>query len=278
MSEREHRAAEAEARRTAPGLVRGRFGTRGASGGDMLLQYLHAAATAGGTTAPGRAAAPVRPAEPGTVHRELRVRDIMRRPVPGVPEDTPFLEVARTLAHGNLGAVTVVDAGGRVVGVVSESDLLAVAAGAGPSAGPLHPLRGRRLRRRAAAGTAGGLMTAPAVAVHPDTPVAEAARAAARSRLKRLPVTDHQGRLLGMVHRGDLLRCLVVDDAGLRREAAARVAGHGLAVGPGGVDVAVDRAVVTLRGEVGRELIPGLLAEVRDVDGVVDVVDRLTAV
>ncbi|MCX4458922.1 CBS domain-containing protein [Streptomyces sp. NBC_01340] len=64
-------------------------------------------------------------------------------------------------------------------------------------------------------------MTSPATMVLPGATVAETAYIAALSRLKRLPVTDHDGCLVGVVRRNALLQALIRDDAGIRKEIEA---------------------------------------------------------
>ncbi|MFI9025179.1 CBS domain-containing protein [Streptomyces sp. NPDC053560] len=194
----------------------------------------------------------------------------------GVTCGTPFLNIARTLAAAALGAVPVLDDAGRVIGVVSESDLLAHAASLAAPRGP--GMFGRLFRhrdQRRLAETAATLMTAPAVEVHVTTPLIEAARAAARSRVRQLFVTDHKGRLAGVVSRGDLLRALVRDDADvlvrIRECLEARFCpGH-----PDAVHVEVVNGTVTLTGKLDVALIPQLTGAVSAMDGVTEVVDHL---
>lgn len=164
-----------------------------------------------------------------------------------------------------------------MIGVVSESDLLAKAAVAAEPR--RHGLAGRlwrhRLYEKGHGDTAATLMTFPPVTVHPEQRVADAAWTAAHARLKRLPVTDHRGRLVGVVGREDLLRALIRDDDEIRSEVETRV-GQSL-LDPRSVDVTVENGVVTLRGRLDREVVPELLATVGDIDDVVDVVDDIDA-
>ncbi|WP_254885368.1 CBS domain-containing protein [Streptomyces sp. NA02950] len=205
----------------------------------------------------------------------------MQAPAVSVPDDTPFFDVAHTLSHEHLSAVPVVDAGRHVIGVVSESDLLAKAAVMAATTrrpGPLGKLRQRRLYAKSQGETAAALMTYPAVTVRPADTVAEAAWIAARSRLKRLPVTDPQDRLVGVVTRAGLLRALVRDDAELRGEIESRVLREEYHLDPGTVDVSVEGGVVTVEGRVDVALVPRLLESIRAIEDVDDVVDHLTGV
>lgn len=110
-----------------------------------------------------------------------------------------------------------------MVGVVSESDLLAKVAFevSGHRPGRIGGLRERRMHGKARGETAADLMTSPAITVLPGASVAEAAWLAALTRLKRIPVTDGQGHLVGVVRRDALLQELIKDDAGIRAEVRA---------------------------------------------------------
>lgn len=207
----------------------------------------------------------------------LRVRDVMGPASVTVSGELPFRELARVLSRGRLGIVPVTDAAGRVVGVVSESDLLAKAAVAAAPLGPWARLREHRLYEKGQAETAAQLMTTPAVTVHAGTPVAEAAWTAARARLKRLPVVDHEDRLVGMVTRGDLLAALVRDDESIRADVEERILGRELQLGPDAVHVRVDNGVVTLDGTVEDGVRRRLVEEISGMADVAEVVDHLAA-
>lgn len=121
-------------------------------------------------------------------------------------------------------------------------------------------------------------MTYPAITVRPLDTVAEAAWIAARSRLKRLPVTDHRDRLVGVVTRARLLRALVRDDAEIREEIESGILREDYHLRPGTVDVAVEGGVVTVEGRVDVALAPELVESIRAIEDVDDVVDHLTGV
>lgn len=277
MSDVEHSSAQQEARRTTPGRA---WTPREEPRQDALGRYLAAVAAAASARsaeephpAPGRHV----PEPPAPEPAPLLVRDVMQVPATSVPGDMPFLDVAHTLAREQVSAVPVVDADDHVIGVVSESDLLAKAAvTAEPHRhGPVGGLWQHRLYDKSHGETAATLMTFPPVTVHPAQRVADAAWTAARARLKRLPVTDHHGRLDGVVSRSDLLRALIRDDDEIRAEVASLVAQHLL--DPRAVQVAVENGVVTLTGRLDKALVPELLTAVRDIDDVVGVVDEIEA-
>jgi hypothetical protein len=94
-----------------------------------------------------------------------------------------------------------------------------------PVTGPAPWLRARRIHGKTRGDLAADLMTSPAITVLSGATVAEAAWLAALSRVKRMPVTDRDGRLVGVVRRDALLQSLIRDDAGIRTEVEAAIAG-----------------------------------------------------
>jgi CBS domain-containing protein len=137
------------------------------------------------------------------------VREVMTAPVVAVRRHARYAEIADTLRRHGVSAVPVIDARTRVLGVVSEADLLPkVEFPADGGTGPLVPehRRQRRARAKAVLDTAAELMTHPAVTVSPDASITHAARLMDDHRVKRLPVIDSEGRLVGVVSRCDLLR------------------------------------------------------------------------
>jgi CBS domain-containing protein len=207
-----------------------------------------------------------------------RVREVMTTEVATVGEGAPFKQIVRVLAKHRVSALPVLDADGRVVGVVSEADLLHKEEfpAAPPARGRRAPRRPPAARAKAAAATAGELMTAPAVTVGAEATVAEAARLLERHGIKRLPVVDDAGRLVGIASRADLLRVFLRADEDIRREVLEDVLLHTMWVDPDEFTVEVRDGVVTLAGPLDfRSLIPIAVRLVHGVDGVVDVVDRL---
>jgi len=210
----------------------------------------------------------------------MTVSEVMSSNVASVREDTPFREIARVLADRRISAVPVVDAGNRVLGVVSEADLLPALEMAEPDRARRRFLpRLRRFARGVARGgaTARDLMSSPAVMVPTQTTVAAAARLLETSQIKRMPVVDDLGRLIGIVSRNDLMKVFLRADAAIARDVVEDVLRHGLWIGPDEVTVDVADGVVTLTGEVeDRSLIPIVTRLVDAVDGVMEIVDRLT--
>jgi CBS-domain-containing membrane protein len=137
------------------------------------------------------------------------VQDVMTREVVAVRGPTPFKELVRLLNQHRITAMPVLDTTGRlVVGVVSESDLaLKEVAPLRQAHTPVFDTAQHHSdRAKAASLTAAELMTAPAVTVGPAELVAAAARRMYDRDVKRLPVVDHSGALVGIVTRADLLK------------------------------------------------------------------------
>ncbi|MCG6494327.1 CBS domain-containing protein [Kitasatospora sp. A2-31] len=201
------------------------------------------------------------------------VNDVMTHEVVTARPETPFKEIAALFHRNDITAIPVVDDQGRPLGMVSEADLIRKEAVL-PDPEGRHP--GRWLdakdRARAEAETAGGLMTSPAVTARPGWSVPEAARAMDKHKVKRLPVVDEIGRLVGIVSRRDLLEVFLRHDAAIRDEIIHDVLGRTLWVAPGDVRVTVQDGVVTLQGRLPRRsLIPIAEQLCRAVDGVVAV-------
>ena len=206
------------------------------------------------------------------------VSDVMTREVVSVHEGTSFKDVVAMLEKYRVSAVPVVDAESKVVGIVSESDLLAkVVAGSEPKARVRggHSTR-VETRRKSKAETAGDLMHSPAVTIRPEVSVVHAARTAAIAHVRRLPVVDRHGVLVGIVTRSDLLRVFLRADEAVHRHLQELFAAQ-WCIDTSTVQLAVQDGVVTLSGQVERRtLIEPLVTAVRSTAGVVAVHDNLT--
>jgi CBS domain-containing protein len=207
------------------------------------------------------------------------VGDLMTTAVVSVRPDTGFKDIAERLAEHDITAVPVVDDQGRPAGVVSEADLLRKQETQADPGGHLpaaYLLPAERTKAHAL--TAEELMTSPAVTARPRWSVVEAARAMARHHVKRLPVVDDAGRLVGILGRADLLHVFLRGDVTIREEITTDVLTRTLGLDPGAVIVQVTDGRVTLSGTVPRSsLIPIAVRLSESVDGVVDVTNRLHA-
>jgi len=144
----------------------------------------------------------------------MRVDQVMARDVVSVPPEASVREIASLMLERRISGVPVVDAEGKVLGIVSEGDLirrpeietdragrswLSVFVSDEERARDFVKSHGRRARE---------VMTQPAVCVAPQTPLDEAVRVMERHHIKRLPVIE-QGRLVGLMTRADLVRALL---------------------------------------------------------------------
>jgi CBS domain-containing protein len=208
------------------------------------------------------------------------VADVMTRRVATVTEEAGYKQIVETLTSNAVSAVPVVDAGRHVVGVVSEADLLHKVdiAGLAPHGWSLERKRTRIAREKANADFAGDLMTVPPITVTESDSVAVAAKLMDTEQVKRLPVVDSKGRLVGIVSRSDLLRPYLRTDEDLREEISQGVLLRTMWMDPREFTVAVDQGIVTIRGEVERSSsIPILVGIIRSVPGVVDVIERVSS-
>ena len=211
-----------------------------------------------------------------TKHRT--VGDLMTHSVHRVHADTPFKEIAKLLADHDITAVPVVDADDRPLGVVSEADLLRREAAQPDSSGLLALLDGQLPPPEPgrSATTAAELMSAPAVVARPEWTVVQAARVMEGARVKRLPVVDDTGRLVGITSRADLLRVFLRRDHLIREEISGDVLDRTLGISADEVGVDVTDGRVTLHGTVDRRsLIPVVMRLCEAVDGVVEVTGTL---
>jgi CBS-domain-containing membrane protein len=203
------------------------------------------------------------------------VQEIMTTRVIWVKKDATFREMAVALREHRVSAFPVVDDDHKVIGVVSEADMLAKEAlddEPGVLAGILH----RRDQAKARGVTAGDLMTATVVAVRPDDTVEHAARLMYDRRVKRLPVTDADGHLLGIISRADVLSVFDRTDEAICKEITEGVLLSEFLTDPLLFTVTVKDGIVTISGrpetnETGHEIV----RRIRHLQGVVAVRDRL---
>ncbi|MGH6657167.1 MAG: CBS domain-containing protein, partial [Actinocrinis sp.] len=149
------------------------------------------------------------------------VRTVMTKDVVSVRALTTYKAIARILYENDISAVPVVDADHRVQGVVSEADLIEKQAQlVREHAEPRRPTgrRARRARTKARAASAAALMSGPAITVRPEANLATAAWLMSTHNVKRLPVVDADGRLIGIVSRGDLLAAILRSDGEIHDE------------------------------------------------------------
>jgi CBS domain-containing protein len=205
------------------------------------------------------------------------VRDVMSSLPISVRETASFKEIAATLRECRVSAFPVLDADGKVTGVVSEADLLVKEAVLGEPGGIgrfLADLVHHATQAKARGITAADLMTSPAVTISPDDTVEHAAWLMFTRKVKRLPVVNPDGRLAGIISRTDILVVFDRGDAEIRADIMSQViAGRSE---PSWYSVIVEDGVVTLEGtpdtaHIGHDLV----RRTRRVQGVVAVRDLL---
>jgi CBS-domain-containing membrane protein len=209
---------------------------------------------------------------------EPKVREVMTGEVVAVRRDASFKEMAGRLREYRVSAFPVIDENCRVIGVVSEADLLAKEALAGEQAGIPAAVTGilhHKEYKKVGGLTAGDLMTHPAVTVRPEDSVEHAARLMYTLRVKRLPVVDAGGYLVGIVSRSDLLTVFDRTDEQIHAEIVNDVILRDFPVDPARFTVSVTDGVVTIKGAPQTaELGHNLVAKIQHIQGVVAVRDE----
>jgi predicted transcriptional regulator len=203
------------------------------------------------------------------------VKNVMTTEVVAVRRDTTFKELAATLRQHRVSAFPVVDDAGRVIGLVSEADMLAKEALAEP--GVAAELLHQSDVRKAGGLTAGELMSHQVVTVSPDDSVEQAARMMHFLKVRQLPVINSGGELVGIVSRSDLLSVFDRPDEDIRKDVADTMFRHEFLIDPRQFRVTVEAGVVTREGTpetaaLGRDLV----RKARHVPGVVAVRDRFS--
>ncbi|MDX2548854.1 CBS domain-containing protein [Streptomyces sp. WI04-05B] len=211
------------------------------------------------------------------------VGDVMTDEVVQAHRETPFKDVVRLLDAHRISGLPVVDHDDKVIGVVSGTDLVrgqaARAGGRRDRSYRLPRLRrpGHRAAPGALASTAGELMSTPAITVHPEQPVPDAARMMERHGIERLPVVDEEDRLIGIATRRDLLRVFLRTDEDIRRQVTDEILGAAPGLPPDAVVVSVRDGLVTLEGRLEhRTDIAHAVRSTWQVGGVVGVFSGLT--
>jgi CBS-domain-containing membrane protein len=205
------------------------------------------------------------------------VAEVMTPTVVSVPDTAGFREMVNLIEEHRVSALPVVDSGGRVAGVVSEADLMLKEEPSAPA--DRHGAGGRanRVERVKAGGRiARDLMTSPALVIGPHASVRTAARLMHERGVKRLPVVDDGGLLVGIVTRSDVLKVFQRDDEQIRREVVDYVIQGLMMVDATRLTVEVSEGVVSVTGEVEHlsdaRIMPRLCGTV---DGVVGVESRI---
>jgi CBS-domain-containing membrane protein len=205
------------------------------------------------------------------------VKDVMSTHVIAVRRSAQYKEMAAMLRSQRVSAFPVVDDDNKVIGVVSETDLLTKEALEGTVPRTLQSLTRQRVRSQVNGVTAADLMTKPAVTIGPDQTVAHAARLMYNKRVKRLPVVGGDGTLIGIVTRSDVLSVYSRPDPQIQGQITEDLILGTFLCDPARFTVTVKDGIVTVEGtpettQVGLDIIDA----VRHMEGVVAVRDRLT--
>jgi CBS domain-containing protein len=195
-----------------------------------------------------------------------------------VQTSTPFRRIVEVMTENRISGIPVVDDSTRVIGVVTEGDLV-VKQNRGDRIGFRPPNSAipseREYARRVQGTVAGALMTKPAVTVDEDADLRMAARLMSQHRIGRLPVTSN-GRLVGILSRGDVLRVFLRPDEDIRRD-VEQMLEQKVVADTTGIKVDVADGVVTLRGDVEQASTATVVGfHVDRCDGVTCVVNELS--
>jgi CBS domain-containing protein len=204
------------------------------------------------------------------------VADVMTTRVIAVKRSADYKEICGVLRRYRVSACPVINDAGKVVGVVSEADLLYKVADPKPPSGLIRLRWKLTEESKVNAVTAAQLMTSPAISIQPNTPVAVAARVMQERRVRRLPVVGPGGDLVGIVSRTDLLSVFERPDEEIRDEVLREVIAGEFGLEPAEFEVGVASGVVTVAGVLAHlDTALALLARIRYLEGVVAVRDRL---
>lgn len=148
------------------------------------------------------------------------VAEVMSRDPIAVTPQTPIREAMKILAERRISGLLVVNDAGKLVGIISETDLLWQQTGVEP---PVYivfldsviylenPARYEEELHKALGQTVGEVMTREPVVVKPDQPLRKAAKLMQDKSLRRLAVTDNQGKVIGVLTAGDIVRAMIAE-------------------------------------------------------------------
>jgi CBS domain-containing protein len=209
----------------------------------------------------------------------MLVADVMTRGPSTVSPETSLRDAAAMLLDQGVSGLPVADEDGKLVGIITEADFVAREA---ERDGPrrhriLAALLGREHSALASADQVGDVMATKVETVSETDTVAAVAHMMLRHNVKRLPVIDEKGRLVGIVSRADVVKSFVRDDASIVSDVEALLANRVIIVEPGALTVSSEGGVVALTGEVDTRSEADALAEVvAHLDGVLRVDNRLS--
>ena len=141
---------------------------------------------------------------------KMSVKDIMTKNVMSVTMNDDLDKVIRLLSENKISGIPVVDNENRPTGLISEADILSLA---GMKKGHtfrdiMRHILGEPLPERKEGNRVQDIMSSPAITTGPDASVREVAKLLDERKIKRLPVVDSEGKLIGIVSRGDIVRAI----------------------------------------------------------------------
>lgn len=203
----------------------------------------------------------------------MHVQDVMTIEVITVTPEHSLKEAARLMVDNGISGIPVVEGGSVVVGIITEADFLVRDPGPRPRLLSVFFDEGVS----APSELVGDVMTRHPVVVFEDTTLSEAGRTMANKNVKRLPVVDADGHIVGIISRSDIVRAFARPDDVIEDEIRQDVLNRILMFDPDLIEVTVDEGVVTLEGALPEKADVRLLQELtRRLDGVVRVISRLT--
>ena len=211
----------------------------------------------------------------------MKIREIMTTEVVSVTPDTPFKEVIDSLVRAEVSSLPVIDASGKLVGLVTEADVISKEAYGGRRRRALALLsdvlsgRDHRWVTKAAGSLAADVMTKNVIVCSPEEDVRSVARRMLERGVKRMPVIE-SGALAGIISRHDILAILDRPDEVIVTDVERALANDPNRPDDHHVRFSVDDGIVTLNGDVryGWDE-PIVISIVRSVPGVIDVISHL---
>jgi CBS domain-containing protein len=209
----------------------------------------------------------------------MKVRDIMTTDPISVRGDTRLKEAARIMVGNNVSGLPVIDDTGRLIGIVTEGDFLRQEASRDRPyrLSLLDALFGEGETEAPVAETVAEVMTEKVATIGPDATIGEAARVMSSRNVKRLPVVEGGGALVGIISRSDVVSAFTKPDDVIEDEVREDIIRRLLFLDPESLEVSVRDGVVRLDGELENRTEVQLLEELsRRITGVVKVESRLT--
>lgn len=207
----------------------------------------------------------------------MRVIDLMTTDVVTVRPTETIKEAARLMVANRISGLPVVDDKGALTGIVTEADFLERELDKeAPSGGLLGAVFGQESSHSEAV-SVGEVMSTNVVTVAPDATLAEAARVLAANGVKRLPIVDQEGLVIGIISRADIVAAFARPDELIDDEIREDISRRILFVDPDALDLTVKDGIVSIGGELPTKTDARILEELtRRLEGVVRVDTSLT--